>query len=86
MNIQTLDSDAGAIVNFNSLENLVDDLILHENTHQLTVSRPMITKKLGTIGTKQLTKKLGGVMNKVLYFDDYTTRPFGYRLLPTYAL
>lgn len=37
---------------------------------------------MGTVGTVLRKKRLRGVMTKVNYYDDYSTRPFGYKLQP----
>lgn len=76
-----MDHEASRVVGFDGLEKLIDNLIDGVDDDVITTTRAMITQKLGVIGTRIQTKKLEAVMDKVFYFPDYTTRPYGYRLV-----
>ena len=76
--VKTIDHCATSGVNFLGLERLVDSLVKSVDD-EITVERAMITKKLGKIGTRVQKKRLRGVMNKVQFDADFTTRPFGFR-------
>ena len=61
------------------MEKMVDALVRGEEPVRLVTSCNTITKNLGIVGTKVVKKTMQAVMNKLNYFEDYTTRPFGYR-------
>ena len=61
------------------MEKMVDALVRDEEPVRLVTKCNTITKNFGVVGTKVMAKTLKAVMNKLNYFDDYTTRPVGYR-------
>lgn len=63
------------------MEELVESLVNGDNSAVLTTSATRITKNMGRVGTVLMKKQLRAVMDKNVCRPDYTTTPYGYRLV-----